>query len=100
MVKPFIFVVGILSAVFMPTASYALSLKQQLPPIVILYPDGSYYTLKVDQEIFVTDYPAYQLHEDDLEIRFIQIEPWDKRDFEVDIDIVPPPKLITGEDDG
>lgn len=91
----------LLAALFLlASTSHALSLKQQVPPIVILYPDGSYYTLKVDQEIFVTDYPAYQLQEDDLEIRFIQIEPWDKRDFEVDIDIVPAPKLITGEDDG
>ena len=57
MVKPFIFAVGILS-VFMPTASYALSLKKQLPPIVILYPDGSYYTVAEGQNVFVTDYPG------------------------------------------
>tara|TARA_Y100000022_G_C12917042_1_gene225452 strand:- start:88 stop:396 length:309 start_codon:yes stop_codon:yes gene_type:complete len=99
MVKPFIFAVGILSAVFMPTASYALSLKKQLPPIVILYPDGSYYTVAEGQNVFVTDYPAYQLHEDEAEIRFVEIEPWDKRDFDVEIVPAPEPELIIIEGD-
>jgi hypothetical protein len=39
----------------------------------------------------------YDLINEEVELRFIQIEPWRKGDFEVDIDIIPPPKLITGE---
>ena len=40
----------------------------------------------------------YQLHEDE-EIRFIEIEPWDKRDFEVEIVPAPEPELIIIEGD-
>lgn len=99
MVKPFIFAVGILSAVFMPTASYALSLKKQLPPIVILYPDGSYYTLAYGENLYVSDGPVYSLQGQDLEIRLIQMEPWDKRDFEVEIVPAPEPELIIIEEE-
>ena len=36
----------LLAAFFLlASTSHALSLKQQVPPIVILYPDGTYYTL-------------------------------------------------------
>ena len=64
MVKPFIFAVGILLAIFLPTSVYGLSLKKQLPPIVILYPDGTYYTVAEGQNVFVSDYPRVSVYED------------------------------------
>lgn len=92
-----------LLAVFLLASSsaYGLSPKQKMPEIVILYPDGSYYTVAYGEEVYVSDGPVYSLQGEDLQIRLIQIEPWDKRDFEfeVDIDVVPPPKVTTGEKD-
>ena len=97
MLKPFIFVVAIAAALLMTTTVDALSLKQEVPPIVIVYPDGRYYTVQVGEDVYVSDRPMYDLINEEVELRFIQIEPWRKGDFEVDIDIIPPPKLITGE---
>ena len=54
MVKPFIFVVHLLLAIFLPTEVYGKSLKQQLP-IVILYPDGTYYTIAYGEDVYVSD---------------------------------------------
>ena len=99
MVKPFIFVVALLLAIFLPTEVYGKSLKQQLPPIVILYPDGTYYTLAYGEDVYVSDRPVYSLQGQDLEIRLIQIEPWRQRDFEVEIVPAPEPELIIIEGD-
>ena len=99
MLRPFIFIVVLLLAVFMTEAVYGKSLKQQLPPIVILYPDGTYYTLAYGEDVYVSDSPVYSLQGQDLEIRLIQIEPWDKRDFEVEIVPKPDPELIITEEE-
>ena len=65
---------------------------------MILYPDSSYYTVAEGQNVFVTDYPRISCTRM-MEIRFIEIEPWDKRDFEVEIVPAPEPELIIIEGD-
>ena len=99
MLRPFIFVVSLLLAIFLSTEVYGKSLKQQLPPIVILYPDGTYYTLAYGEDVYVSDRPVYSLQGQDLEIRLIQIEPWAQRDFEVQIVPKPEPELIITEEE-
>ena len=99
MLRPFIFLVALLLAIFLPTEVYGKSLKQKLPPIVILYPDGTYYTLAYGEDVYVSDGPVYSLQGRDLEIRLIQIEPWRQRDFEVEIVPAPEPELIIIEGD-
>ena len=90
----------LLAAFFLlASTSHALSLKQQVPPIVILYPDGTYYTLAYGEDVYVSDRPVYSLQGQDLEIRLIQSEPWSQRDFEVDIVPKPDPELIITEEE-
>ena len=90
----------LLAAFFLlASTSHALSLKQQVPPIVILYPDGTYYTVAYGEDVYVSDTPVYGLESDDVEIRFIQIDPWRQRDFEVEIVPTPDPELIITEEE-
>ena len=90
----------LLAALFLlASTSHAMSLKQQVPPIVILYPDGTYYTVAYGEDVYVSDTPVYGLESDDAEIRFIQIEPWRQRDFEIEIVPKPDPELIIIEEE-
>lgn len=78
----------------MPTVVFALSLKQPVPdPVVIMYPDGSTYTLEHGEHAYVSDDKLFRKLEkevnDKLNILLEQMEPNEKRDYQWEITPLP-----------
>ena len=81
----------------MPTVVFALS---QPDPIVIYYPDGSTYTLREGENIFVSDsnvlFEILEEEDEDLHLKSNQV--WMYRDFDMHVEEwIPEPILPTGE---
>ena len=85
-------VVLIMLTVAAPDSS-ALTLKQPVPdPIVIMYPDGSTYTVERGEDVYVSDQEVYgQMRKETQsgwQILFFEVLPNEKRDY---YDFVPLP---------
>ena len=71
----------------MPTVVFALSLRQPVPdPVVIVYPDGSTYTLEDGEYVYVSNEAIFRKFEkkltDKLNILLEQMGPNEKRDYQ------------------
>ena len=78
----------------MPTVVFALSLRQPVPdPVVIVYPDGSTYTLEDGEYAYVSDDKVFRKLEkevnDKLSILLEQMGPNEKRDYQWEITPLP-----------
>ena len=78
----------------MPTVVFALSLRQPVPdPVVIMYPDGSTYTLEHGEYAYVSNEAIFRKFEkevnDKLNILLEQMEPNEKRDYHWEITPLP-----------
>ena len=78
--KTFVFVITSIAALLISLASFAAF--AQTPP-VISYPDGSTYTLKNGEEVFVHSGVMYikQEYQDTGNVLFSKRAPWPKRDY-------------------
>lgn len=76
----------ICALMMMPTVVFALSLRQPVPdPVVILYPDGSTYTLEHGEYAYVSDDKLFRMFEKEIQeklnIMLEEITPNEKRDW-------------------
>lgn len=84
----------ICALMMMPTVVFALSLRQPIPdPVVIMYPDGSTYTLERGEYAYVSNEAIFRKLEkkvnDKLNILLEQMGPNEMRDYIWDIDPLP-----------
>lgn len=85
----FKFVLGFIVLILVYSAaedSIALSLRQPIPdPIVIMYPDGSMYTVEPGEDVYVSEQRVYgrlrKETESGLQILFFEVLPNEKRDY-------------------
>lgn len=88
----------ICALMMMPTVVFALSPRQPVPdpdPIVIYYPDGTTYTLREGENIFVSDSNVlFEILEKDEDLFLKSNQVWKYRDFDMDIDEWVPPTFV------
>ena len=79
--KTYALVITVVAAVLASVISFAAFAQE---PPVINYPDGSKYTLKNGEEVYVSDGPMYirQDYANTGDVIFKKRPPWPKRDYE------------------